>query len=301
MSSPSRTPDTGSAKAPRSRFRPTLLRSAVYAFLALAALVSTIPFFWMLSTSLMTLGESIGRQWLPERPQFGNYVEAWTAANFARYFLNTVLMTATIVTGVVVTSVLAAYAFARLHFFGRDVIFALLLSTLMVPETITMIPNFLVIRGDIIPLPGGSWLNSLQGLSFPFLASAFSIFLLRQFFIKIPWELWDAARIDGAGHLRFLLQIVLPMSKAPLLVAAMFAFIGSWNAFLWPLLVTTGHEWRPLMVGLWSLVDEAGARTQLIMAGAAIAILPTIILYFITQKQFTEGGRLLRPEAVNPT
>jgi ABC-type glycerol-3-phosphate transport system permease component len=272
-----------------SRLRQALLRLVAYAFLSLAAAVSMVPFFWMISTSLMTLGESIGRQWVPETPQFGNYAEAWTAANFATYFLNSVLMSATIVAGVVVTSVFAAYAFARLRFFGRDVIFALLLSTLMVPETITMIPNFLIIRGDIIPLPGGSWLNSLQGLSFPFLASAFSIFLLRQFFVKIPWDLWDAARIDGAGHLRFLLQIVLPMSKAPLLVAAMFAFIGAWNAFLWPLLVTTGPEWRPLMVGLWSLVDEAGAHTQLIMAGATIAIVPTIVLYFITQKQFTEG------------
>lgn len=152
-----------------------------------------------------------------------------------------------------------------------------------------MIPNFLMIRGDIVPLPGGSWLNTLQGLSVPFMGSAFSIFLLRQFFVRIPWDLWDAARIDGAGHLRFLVQIVMPMSKAPILTVTTFAFIAAWNAFLWPLLITTDETWRPLMVGLWTLVQEAGAETQLFMAGAAITAAPTLILYFLTQKQFTEG------------
>jgi ABC-type glycerol-3-phosphate transport system permease component len=113
--------------------------------------------------------------------------------------------------------------------------------------------------------------------------------LLRQFFAKIPDELWDAARMDGAGHMRFLVQIVLPLSKAPMMTVLLFSFIGSWNAFLWPLLVTTTARWRPLMVGLWTFVNEAGAETQLLMAGAVIALVPILILYFLTQKQFTEG------------
>lgn len=274
-------------EAPAFRIRPG--RIILYAILILGAVVSIIPFFWMVSTSLMTLGETINRQWLPDVPQFVNYVEAWTEARFARYFVNSVIVTLTTLAGLLTTSILAGYAFGRIQFFGREFLFALLLSTMMIPESITMIPNFLLIRGDIIPLPGGSWLNSLQALTVPFMANAFSIFLLRQFFMKIPQDLWDAARMDGAGHLRFLIQVVLPISKAPILTVVIFSFIASWNAFLWPLLVTTTPRWRPLMVGLWTFVTEAGPETNLLMAGAVITIIPILVLYFFTQKQFTEG------------
>ncbi|GAB4556826.1 MAG: carbohydrate ABC transporter permease [Anaerolineae bacterium] len=269
------------------RLRPT--HAVIYLILIAGAVVAIIPFFWMISTSLMTLGETINRQWLPKEPQFHNYVIAWSEAKFAKYFVNSVVITATTLAGLLTTSILAGYAFARIRFLGRDVIFAVLLSTMMIPESVTMIPNFLIVRGDIVPLPGGSWLNSLQGLTVPFMANAFSIFLLRQFFAQIPWELWDAAQIDGAGHLRFLIQVVLPLSRAPVLTVTMFGFIGAWNAFLWPLLVTTRDTWRPLMVGLWTFVTEAGPETQLLMAGAVITIIPVLILYFLTQKQFTEG------------
>jgi ABC-type glycerol-3-phosphate transport system permease component len=273
----------------RSSWRANFGRLALYLVLILGAVLAIIPFFWMVSTSLMTLGETINRQWLPKVPQFSNYQQAWVQANFARYFLNTVIITATTILGLLITSTLAGYAFGRIRFFGRDVLFALLLSTMMIPESVTMIPNFLMIRGDIIPLPGRSWLNTLQALTVPFMANAFSIFLLRQFFMKIPEDLWDAARMDGAGHLRFLIQVVLPISKAPIMTVLIFAFIGSWNAFLWPLLVTTRETWRPLMVGLWTYVSDAGPKTHLLMAGAVITVVPILIIYFLTQKQFTEG------------
>ncbi|MEJ2709271.1 MAG: carbohydrate ABC transporter permease [Anaerolineales bacterium] len=269
------------------RIRPG--RMVLYIILILGALVAIVPFFWMVSTSLMSLGETISRQWLPDVPQVQNYVQAWNEADFRKYFLNSVIVTGVTIIGLLTTSILAGYAFGRIKFWGREFIFALLLSTMMLPESVTMIPNFLMIRGDILPLPGGSWLNSLQALTVPFMANAFSIFLLRQFFIKIPDDLWDAARMDGAGHLRFLIQIVLPISKAPILTVMLFAFIGSWNAFLWPLLVTTTSRWRPLMVGLWTFVTEAGPQTHLLMAGAVITVIPILILYFLTQKQFTEG------------
>ncbi len=264
-------------------------RLVLYALLIVGAVVAIIPFFSMVSTSLMTLGETINKQWLPKVPQLSNYSEAWNEANFAKYFLNSIIVTFVTIAGLLFTSILAGYAFARIKFFGKNVIFALLLATMMIPESITMIPNFVMIRGDIIPLPGGNWLNSLQALTVPFMANAFSIFLLRQFFVQIPDELWDAARMDGAGHIRFLIQIVLPMSKAPIMTVLIFAFIGAWNAFLWPLLVTTTDAWRPLMVGLWTFVSEAGPETQLLMAGAVITVIPILILYFLTQKQFTEG------------
>ncbi|MGB6421026.1 MAG: carbohydrate ABC transporter permease [Anaerolineales bacterium] len=264
-------------------------RLILYLILILGAIVAILPFFWMVSTSLMTLGETINRQWLPKVPQFENYSEAWTEARFAKYFVNSVIITFVTIAGLLTTSILSGYAFGRIKFFGKNVLFALLLATMMIPESVTMIPNFLMIRGDILPLPGGSWLNTLPALTVPFIANAFSIFLLRQFFMKIPDELWDAARMDGAGHFRFLVQICLPISKAPVLTVMIFAFIGSWNAFLWPLLVTTKAVWRPIMVGLWTFVSEAGPETNLLMAGAVITIIPILILYFLTQKQFTEG------------
>ncbi len=264
-------------------------RMLMYLALILGAIVAILPFYWMVATSFMTLGETINRVWVPKSLQFKNYVIAWEEAKFAKYFVNSVIITALTLVGLLTTSILAGYAFARIKFYGRDIIFALLLATMMIPESVTMIPNFLIIRGDVIPLPGGSWLNKLPALTVPFMANAFSIFLLRQFFITIPNELWDAARMDGASHLRFLVQVVLPISKAPVMTVLIFGFIGSWNAFLWPLLVTTKDTWRPLMVGLWTFVSEAGPETNLLMAGAVITIIPILILYFLTQKQFTEG------------
>jgi ABC-type glycerol-3-phosphate transport system permease component len=218
-----------------------------------------------------------------------NFVEAWNEAKFGKYFFNSVFITAGTLTGLLFTSILAGYAFARINFKGRDLIFALFLATMMMPESVTWIPNFLMIRGAIVPLPGGSWLNTFWALTVPFVANAFSIFLLRQFFAQVPMDLWDAARIDGCDHTRFLVQIVLPISKAPIMTVLLFGFTASWNAFTWPLLVTTNDTWRPMMVGLWTFVQEAGPQTHLLMAGAVISLIPILIIYFLTQKQFTEG------------
>ncbi len=261
----------------------------LYFILLAGAIIAFFPFFWMASTSLMSLGETIQRKLLPSVPQFENYVEAWSTAKFGKYFFNSVMITAGTLSGLLFTSILAGYAFARIDFKGRDLIFTLFLATMMLPESVTWIPNFLMIRGAIIPLPGGNWLNTYWALTVPFIANAFSIFLLRQFFAQVPKDLWDAARIDGCDHTRFLVQIVLPISKAPIMTILLFAFTGSWNAFTWPLLVTTRDTWRPMMVGLWTFVTEAGPQTHLLMAGAVISLLPILVMYFITQKQFTAG------------
>jgi ABC-type glycerol-3-phosphate transport system permease component len=276
---------TKTARLPRRRRR--LRALMLYIMLMIATAVALLPFFWMLSTSLMTRGETISRQWLPQVPQVQNYAVAWTEGKFARYFINSALITVTTLAGLLCTSLLAGYAFARIRFVAREVIFMVLLSTMMLPEAVTLLPNFLLIRGDVIPLPGGGWLNTLQGLTVPFMANAFSIFLLRQFFRQIPTELWDAARLDGCGHLRFLLAVGLPLSKAPVVTVALFGFLHAWDAFMWPLRVTTRDTWRPLMVGLWSFVDEAGPDTQLLMAGAVLTLLPVLVLYFIVQRHFT--------------
>ena len=230
----------------------------------------------------------MGTGFFPSALQFENYVEAWEGALFSKYFITSVKLTAITLLGSVSFSTLAAYAFARIKFPGRDVIFGLLLSTMMIPAMVTIIPNFLVVTwlGRIGPIP---WIDNWPALTIPFMGSVFNIFLLRQFFAQIPSELFDAARIDGSGHLRFLITVVLPLAKAPMLVITILAFMGSWNALAWPLLVTNTPAWRPISVGLLNFVSEAGQEINLTMAGSVITILPILILYFFTQKQFTES------------
>lgn len=259
-----------------------------YLVLIIGALIATIPFIWMILASFMTLGEAQGVAFFPSEWHPENYVKAWAQGNFTEYFVNSLLITAITLTGELVFSILAAYAFARIKFPGRDLIFSLLLSTLMIPAMVTMIPNFLTVTwlGRIGPI---KWINNWPALTIPFMGSVFSIFLLRQFFAQIPDELFDAARIDGAGHLRFLTQVVLPLSKAPLMVIIVLSFIWSWNSLAWPLLVTNTPDWRPIAVGLLNFVEEAGQSVHLMMAGAFITIIPILVLYFFTQKQFTES------------
>jgi len=260
----------------------------VYIVLGLGAVISLIPFVWMISTSLMSLGEALGTEFFPSELHFENYVEAWRKANFSEYFLNSILITIITLSGQVTFSILAAYAFARIEFPGCDLIFSVLLSTMMIPAMVFTIPNFLTVTwlGRITPLP---WINNWPALTIPFMGSVFSIFLLRQFFAQVPDELFDAAQMDGAGHLRFLLQVVLPLSKAPLMVIIVLSFIGTWNSLAWPMLVTNTPDWRPISVGLMEFVDEAGQLINLTMAGAFITIVPILVIYFFTQKQFTES------------
>jgi ABC-type glycerol-3-phosphate transport system permease component len=258
------------------------------AILIIGAAVSLVPFLWMLSTSFMSLGEAIGGRLFPSVLHFDNYVEAWFGAQFSDYMLNSFLITIITLAGEMTFSIMAAYAFARIDFPGRDLIFGVLLSTLMIPGMVTMIPNLLTVTwlGRVGPFP---WVDNWPALTVPFMGSVFSVFLLRQFFAQIPDELFDAAKIDGAGHLRILVQLVLPLSTAPVMVIILLSFIGSWNALAWPLLVTNSGAWRPISVGLYSFVTEAGSELHLMMAAAAITILPILVLYFLTQKQFTES------------
>jgi ABC-type glycerol-3-phosphate transport system permease component len=259
----------------------------VHVVLACGAVIALTPFLSMIGTSLMTLGETYTRTPWPATPQWQNYVQAWQEAHFDRYFRNSVVIALVVILGVLSTCTLAAYAFARIRFPGRDALFTTLLATLMIPGTVTFIPSFLIVRGDVVPW--GSWINTLPALTVPFMSTAFIVFLLRQFFAQIPDELWDAARIDGAGHGRFLLQVVVPMSRPVLLTATLLTFVTIWNEFLWPILVTTDRTWRPLSVGLYNFTQEAGAQTHLLMAGSVITIVPILLLYFLTQRSFTEG------------
>lgn len=265
-------------------------RTLFYLLLSAAAFIACVPFLYMAANSLKTLGETITRvsadpfspQFWPRVPQWHNFVQALRDENMGHYLLNSVIISMTTVAGVLVTSSLAAYAFARLRFAGSSLIFSVLVATLMIPDTVLLIPNFLVVARL-------GWLNRLPALTVPFMGSAFFIFLLRQFFKQIPASLIESARMEGASHLRILLRIVIPLSGAPLFTAGFLVFSDSWNALQWPLVVTQTDRWRPIAVGLAKFISEAGPYTQLRMAGAIIALLPTVLLFVAAQRQITEA------------
>ncbi|MBZ0301205.1 MAG: carbohydrate ABC transporter permease [Anaerolineae bacterium] len=225
---------------------------AIYAVLIAGAVLAVIPFLWMVSWSLMTNAEvTVGRV-IPAQVMWVNYETAWNQSNFSLFMWNSARITAITISGLMLFCIPAAYAFARMRFWGRNVLFAIMLATLMIPDIVTLIPNFLTVvwigrLSESLFGPAGAWLNNWPSLTIPFMASAFSIFLLRQFFAQIPDELWDAARIDGAGHLLFLVRVIVPLSKPAIMTVVTFAFIGSWNSLLWPLLVrfrpTSGVRW----------------------------------------------------------
>lgn len=277
---------------PAGRTRPArrfnMGKLLTYAVLITGAIIAITPFVFTFNVSLMNLTEARSGQLFPGNPQWNNYLRAWNEAKFSLYFMNSVKITLLTVAGEIVFCTLAAYAFARLEFPGKSFLFFLLLATLMLPEAITWVPNFITVSwlGRISPIP---WINNWPALTIPFMAGAFAIFLLRQFFQQIPNELWDSAQIDGAGHLTYLMRVVLPLSQAAVTTVALFGFIGSWNALAWPILVTTTPDWRPISYGLLAFLDEAGAQSHLQMAGAMITMAPILVIYFFTQRLFIEG------------
>ncbi|MCK4513022.1 carbohydrate ABC transporter permease [bacterium] len=216
------------------------------------------------------------------RFRFQNYAEAWSQAPFARYYFNTILITVFVVMGVLVTSSLAAYAFARMKFWGRDNIFLIFLSMMMVPQPVYLVPSYII----LVKL---GWIDSYQALIVPWFAHIFSIFLLRQHFKTIPNDLYDAAIIDGCSRFAFLWRVMLPLSKAVLVAVVIFTVVGTWNSFLWPLVMTNTPEVRPLQVGLARFSQEQGTSHELMMAAAAFSVAPLIIAYFFAQKQIIQS------------
>lgn len=266
----------------------------VYGVLLIGVFFSLVPFLWMISWSLMTRPEVVVGRSMPEVIQWQNYPDAWVQAEFGNLIWNSVRIVAISLSGLLLFCIPAAYAFARMKFWGRDVLFAIVLATLMIPDIVTLIPNFLTVvwfdrLGVSMFGEAGHWLNNWPSLTIPFMASAFTIFLLRQFFSQIPDDLWDAARMDGASHFGFLVRIVLPLSRAPIMTVVTFSFIGSWNSLLWPLIVINGDKWEPVALGLRNFVSVAGDEFHLQMAASVIMVIPVLVLYFFTQKQFTEG------------
>lgn len=256
----------------------------VHAVLLVSVAAMLLPYYLMVSTSIKPVREVFTDPftWIPSRIAWENYVEAWTHAPFARYFLNSSIISITETLGVLVTSILAGYAFARMRFFGREALFVLFLGTLMVPNEVQLVPNYITISRL-------GWINTYAALIVPFLASIFGIFFMRQAFGAIPQELQDAATTDGASHWTFLWRIAVPLNRPALITVGLLTFLASWNALTWPLIVTNTPEMRPITVGLLSFSQEWGTQPRLLMAAATFSVLPVLVLFFILQRYFIQG------------
>lgn len=248
-----------------------------------------LPFLYMITTSLMDEFEILRTPpaLLPVHPRFGNYAAALTALPFWRFFLNSGLVSICVVAGQLVTSATAAYAFARLRFPGRDRVFLLFLSVLMVPAVVLLLPRFLIVNAL-------GWVDSYAGLISTELVTVWGIFLLRQFFLTLPRDLEDAARLDGAGEWQVFWKVVLPLSKPALAAVAVFGFVDQWKSFLWPLVVTRSVRMQVVEVGIASFHGLSGSNWPFQMAAAVTAVLPLAILFILAQRYFVRGIQLSR-------
>jgi multiple sugar transport system permease protein len=258
-----------------------------HAVLILGAVAMLAPFVWMISTSLKLEGAvfAFPPEWIPNPVQWRNYPDAWNAAPFGWYLFNTVFVSTTVTLLELLTASMAAYAFARLRFPWRDQLFLLYLGTLMIPGQVTIIPNFVLMKYL-------GWTDTYLALIIPQAFSAFGTFLLRQFFLTIPFELEEAAKIDGASYPRIWATIILPLSGPALATLGVFAFMSQWNNFLWPLIVTNSNTMRTFTVGLRFFVDEYNTKYHLLMAGSVMSIIPIIVIFIFLQRYFVRSIRL---------
>jgi multiple sugar transport system permease protein len=251
--------------------------------LGVGALATAFPFFWMLTSSVKPLGESRTDPptIVPQHISFEAYVSLFQDLDFGTYLTNTLIVVLIDSVGLLLMA-MAGYAFAKLRFRGRGVMFSLVLATMMIPAQITMIPTYLLLNGIHLT-------NSLLGIALPSLVSAFSIFLFRQFMSTIPDEILEAARLDGASEARIFARLVLPMCKPILAVQAVLTFIVGWNSFLWPLIVANDESKYTLAVGLSLLNQQTSVNPPLQMAGATLMILPILIVFALLQKHIIRG------------
>ncbi|EEZ90138.1 ABC transporter, permease protein [Mobiluncus mulieris 28-1] len=254
-----------------------------HAVLILGSFTILVPFLWMITTSLQSKAETYTAQSIiPTSWHWENYLQAWQNAPFARYYLNSMLMAAGIVVGHLVFDSLAAFAFARLKFPGKKIIFIVLLAALMVPSFVTIIPAYAIVANL-------GWIDTFAALIVPRLADVFGIILLRQYFSTIPMELDEAARIDGCSSWQIYYRILMPLAKPALATLAIFSFLFAWNDFLWPLLVTNAEDMRTIQIGLNGFVGRYGTSWNYLMAGTLTATLPSVIVFIFFQKALERG------------
>lgn len=254
-----------------------------YLIVIIASLVALFPLYWVFVTSLLAPRSAfdVNPHMLPDW-QWSNYIHTWQAAPWLQYFMNSILIAVTTVILALITSLLAGYAFGVMKFPGRQALFLLILAVVMIPFEATLIPNYLII--SVL-----GWIDTYQAQILPFAVSIPGIFLLRQFFLSLPSSLWEAAQLDGCSRFGFLWHVAAPLAKPALAVIALQVFIGSWNAFLWPYLVTSSDAFRPVEVGLQSFVLAEGTDPTGLAAAAAFTTLPVLVVFLIAQRQFIEG------------
>lgn len=270
--------------AARPRTRRILGKTLRYLLLTVLAIVVIFPLYMTVVNSLLKPSQIAARPptFFPTNPQWSSYSEAWDAGNMSRYLVNSAIVTIIITVGQVVTAILAAYAFAFLEFPLKRTLFLVFLSTLMVPFEITIVTNLTTIN-DL------GWYNSYQGLAVPFLATGFGAFLLRQAFLQVPRDLQDAAALDGYGHWKFMTRVAVPLARPAVGALSVFAFLGAWNQYLWPLLVTKDEKYRTVQIGLKQLRATSIDQVNVTFAGVIIAALPLVILLLLFQKQLVRG------------
>lgn len=257
-----------------------------YLVLVAAALTVLFPILYALIVSLETAAESVAYppRFIPSQLHWASYRKALDTAPIFRFIFNSFVVSTIVMLGQLVTASLAAYAFSFLNFKGRNTLFLAFLSTMMIPWEVTIIPNYFTIKYL-------GWLDTFQGLTVPFLATAFGTFLLRQAFLTIPRELYDAAVMDGCGHFRFFTTIVLPMSRPALGTLAVYSFLTTYNQYLWPLLVTNSDKMRTVQIGLGMLQWDQSIAWNSMMAGVVLVLLPTALLLILGQRQLVRGLR----------
>lgn len=259
-------------------------RWLAYAFLLITGLVMAFPFIYMVLSSLKTSGEvvQVPPTLFPENLQIGNYIEVLSIVPLGTQLFNTILVTIGVVAGWVLTSVLAGYAFARLQFPGRDLLFFAFLGTLMVPFAVIIVPMYRI-------MVAFGWVDKLVALIVPWIFTAYGTFLLRQFFMGLPKDLEEAAMIDGASRWGILFRIAIPLARPAMATLATFGFLYAWNSFLWPLIIISNPANKVVSQGLFDLQALYSARLDLIMAGATLAVLPTLVVFLFAQRYFIEG------------
>ncbi|MCL5046517.1 MAG: carbohydrate ABC transporter permease [Actinobacteria bacterium] len=258
-----------------------------YVLLIGGSFLMIIPFLWAVTSSLKTPEQLLiwPPQWIPKPVMWSNYADAWTLLPLARFLLNSAFLSIIVPLLQIATASLAAYAFARLRFRGRDALFLVYLGTLMIPGHVTLIPNFILVKNF-------GWINSYLALIIPPMFSGstvFGTFLLRQYFLTIPYELEDAARIDGCSRWMTFWKIIVPNSKPALATLAIIAFKNEWNTFLWPLVSINDYMKMPIQVGLSYFRNAAETRWEVVLAGTTIALVPIIIVFLLGQRYFLKG------------
>jgi multiple sugar transport system permease protein len=266
------------------RLRRLAADALIYVLLLLGLLSVILPFVYMVSSSLETPVQigSLTPQFLPGPLTWTNYQQVWQDLPIVRYFVNSAIVSVTITVAQLITASMAAYAFARLKFRGRSTLFALYLGTLIIPSQVTLIPNYLIVREL-------HWHNTYAGLIAPFIVSVFSTFLLRQFFLTIPTDYEDAARIDGANHWQIYSRIILPLSRPALATVVILTFLASWNNFLWPLVVVDSPNLRTVPLAATAYQDQFAIAWGPLMAAATLSLLPVLLVYVLMQKYVVEG------------